>query len=180
MRRFIAAVAVLVLAGATGAQARPSLTSKYQHAYWQVVRMHGKPAAGRNIINRGYKAKGKPARPATKHEKAKSLRQLRRLAHPWTIVVPVPPAQPPSAVMATSSTSSLAQCIIRVESGGNTQARNGQYTGIAQWSPTIWARDGGLRYASSPTGASFEEQVAVLNYGLAHHGCGDWCPYDPC
>lgn len=175
----VGAVLVPTVASARGAH-HQGLSEKYQHAYWGVVRLHGKQAAGRNIVNRGVKYKGSPARPATKHEKAKSLRQLRRLAHPWTVAVPAPPSRPPAGVMSASSTSGLAQCIIRVESHGNTQAVNGQYSGIAQWSPTIWARDGGLRFASSPTGASYEEQVYVLNYGLAHHGCGDWCPYDPC
>lgn len=184
MRRLVVvALAALTIAGATGAQAAPhqSLTSKYQHAYWHVVRLHGREAAGRNIVNRGYKAKGKPARPATKHEKAKSLRQLRRLAHPWTVAVPIPPAQPPSAVMAASSTTGLAQCIIQNESSGIPTASNPSgHSGLAGWSAYVWARDGGLRYASTPTGASFEEQVAVLNTGLANHGCADWCPFDGC
>jgi hypothetical protein len=57
----------------------------------------------------------------------------------------------------------LAGCIIQHESGGNPQARNGQYQGLGQWSPAAWAQDGGTRYASSPLGASAAQQEAVLN-----------------
>jgi Transglycosylase-like domain len=67
-------------------------------------------------------------------------------------------ASPP----AVAAPSGLVACIISHESGGNPQATNGLYSGIAQWSPTAWAQDGGLRYASSPLGASYGEQLAVL------------------
>ncbi len=76
--------------------------------------------------------------------------------------------------------SPLARCIIHHESGGNPLAKNGQYKGIAQWSPYVWARDGGLRYGPTPHHATYAEQVAVLKVGLARHGCSDWCPFDPC
>lgn len=76
--------------------------------------------------------------------------------------------------------SPLARCIIRSESGGNPLAQNGQYKGIAQWSPEAWRRHGGLRYASTPHGATYAEQVQVLKMGLARYGCRDWCPFDPC
>jgi hypothetical protein len=65
------------------------------------------------------------------------------------------------AIVATPS-SGLEQCIIQHESGGNSQAVNGQYEGIGQWSPTAWAQDGGKRYAQTPLGASAAEQQAVL------------------
>ncbi len=58
--------------------------------------------------------------------------------------------------------SALASCIIQHESGGNPQAVNGQYSGIGQWSPYAWSEDGGRRYASTPLGASYNEQVTVL------------------
>lgn len=74
----------------------------------------------------------------------------------------------------------LARCIIRVESRGDTQARNGIHLGIAQWSPEAWARHGGRRYARTPLGASYSEQLAILESALRRFGCRDWCPFDPC
>lgn len=71
------------------------------------------------------------------------------------------PPRPPAVVLARSM-SALEACIISHESGGNPQATNGQYAGIGQWSPAAWAQDGGTRYASSPLGASYAEQEAVL------------------
>jgi Transglycosylase-like domain len=61
------------------------------------------------------------------------------------------------------SSGGLAGCIIQHESGGNPQARNGQYEGLGQWSPAAWAQDGGTRYAPSPSGASAAQQEAVLD-----------------
>ncbi len=58
--------------------------------------------------------------------------------------------------------STLEACIIQHESGGDPRAVNGQYEGIGQWEPAAWASDGGLRYASSPLGASYSQQEAVL------------------
>jgi hypothetical protein len=80
---------------------------------------------------------------------AKSLNHARR--HP---VVAVEAAAP--------GLSGHAQCIIQHESGGNSQAVNGQYEGIGQWSPDAWAEDGGHRFASTPLGASLAEQEIVL------------------
>jgi hypothetical protein len=75
--------------------------------------------------------------------------------------------------------STLAVCIIQRESGGNPGAVNGQYEGIAQWSLSSWAGGGGTRYSSTPLGASYHEQVAVLNYMLPAQA-GQWTPYDGC
>ena len=73
----------------------------------------------------------------------------------------------------------LASCIIQRESGGNPQAVNGQYTGLAQWSPSSWAGGGGTRYSSTPLGASYSEQVTVLNDMLPSQA-SQWTPYDGC
>src|SRR4051794_12354449 len=59
---------------------------------------------------------------------------------------------------ASASSNSLAQCIIHYESGGNTQAVNGSHMGIAQWTREAWQRHGGLRFSSTPLGATYEEQ----------------------
>lgn len=74
----------------------------------------------------------------------------------------------------------LMDCIMKHESTYNPLAQNGQYKGLAQWSPEAWARHGGLKYASTPHGASYWEQVQVLANGLRMYGCRDWCPFDPC
>ena len=69
------------------------------------------------------------------------------------------PPPPPVAQPA----SELASCIMYREATDNPEAVNGQYEGLGQWDATAWAEDGGLRYASTPLGASYSEQVAVLN-----------------
>ena len=74
----------------------------------------------------------------------------------------------------------LEACIIHHESTGNPLAQNGQYKGIAQWSPYVWARDGGRRFGPTPHHATYAEQVWVLKRGLRRYGCADWCPFDPC
>lgn len=72
------------------------------------------------------------------------------------------------------------RCIIHHESRGNPLATNGQYKGIAQWSPEAWARMGGLKFGPTPHHATYHEQVRVLKWGYARYGCQDWCPFDPC
>lgn len=74
----------------------------------------------------------------------------------------------------------LMSCIIHHESRGNPLAQNGQYKGIAQWSPEAWARHGGHKYGPTPFDATYWEQVQVLASGIRGWGCRDWCPFDPC
>jgi hypothetical protein len=90
-----------------------------------------------------------------------------RRAHP-----PAPPvAQPASA---------LASCIMFRESTDNAEAVNGSHEGLAQMSPTVWAEAGGTQYAATPLGASYSQQVEVLNWALAHGMANNWTPYDGC
>jgi hypothetical protein len=86
----------------------------------------------------------------------------------------------PKPVAREASLNGLASCIVHYESGGNPRAVNGIYGGIAQWSPEAWSRMGGTRFASTPTNATYAQQVQVLMDGLARFGCRDWCPFDPC
>lgn len=60
--------------------------------------------------------------------------------------------------------SSLEECVIRNESKGNSQAVNSSSgaAGIGQWIQSTWEADGGTRYASTPLGATREQQLAVL------------------
>lgn len=53
-------------------------------------------------------------------------------------------------------------CIIQKESGGDPNAVSGKYSGIGQWEQSRWESDGGLRYAPTPTQASYAEQEKVL------------------
>lgn len=74
----------------------------------------------------------------------------------------------------------LVACIIRYESGGDPGAVNGKYEGLGQWDHDAWVRDGGLRYAYSPLGASYSEQVAVLNQEVRDGTTSQQTDYDPC
>ena len=73
----------------------------------------------------------------------------------------------------------MEQCIIRVESGGNSQVMNssGHY-GLYQFSAGTWAGSGG-----NPADfghASVAEQRQVFRNAVAARGYSDWTPYDPC
>lgn len=78
-----------------------------------------------------------------------------------------------------ASVSGLARCIAHFESTDNPQATNGSHSGLGQWTAEAWARHGGLRFASSPTGATYDQQLIVIEQGLQRYGCRDWCPFDP-
>lgn len=60
--------------------------------------------------------------------------------------------------------SQLVQCIIQHESGGNSQAvsPNGVYKGIGQWQDSTWIADGGGRFAPTALGATYNEQLIIL------------------
>lgn len=175
MKKFTAAlfaacllVCVLSPVGANAHTKGTSWSHRILHDYYSVVRKLGKRAAGREIIRHGIRVNGK-VRPATKHEKAKFQRQLRKLLapppyHPLLQRTAVPPTQLPAGTASAGITvgSDHMACIIRKESGGNPKAGNGQYHGIGQWSPESWARNGGHRYASDPWGATYEQQLMVL------------------
>lgn len=188
MRVLLAVIAVSLVivvpatASADMADCPKKLEKTYSSFYKKVAKKHGKRAPGRNIRENGVLFRKVVFR-ATCGELRRSRSQLKKLnrREPYIAFSDVPPAQPPSGVRSVGmAPSGLASCIISAESGGNTQATNGQYGGIAQWSPEAWARHGGLRYASSPIGATYEQQLEVLNNGLKNYGCRDWCPFDGC
>lgn len=92
-----------------------------------------------------------------------------------------PVAQPKAATPAAHYTGSSAmqECIIRAESGGNSQIWNasGHY-GLYQFSEQTWAAHGG-----NPADfghASVAEQNAVFAQTVADDGYSDWTPYDGC
>jgi hypothetical protein len=182
-------ITVAVLAFACMAAGAPlasgqSPEAKYRALRAEVVKKHGKRAPGRNIVRDGVRTK-RGSRPARRADVATSIEVLRRM------LVPAPPPaagptmassglQSQASGSATSPSSGLAACIIQRESGGNTQATNGQYGGIAQWSPDAWRRHGGTQYAPTPQGASYSQQVSVLTHALANGRASEWRPYDGC
>jgi hypothetical protein len=133
--------------------------SEYLHAYHKVARRFGPRIPGRNIIRDGV-----THGILTDKKVTDSLAVLHRMLHPVPVSTPViPTATTPAATYASAApSSSLEACIISHESGGNSQAVNGQYEGIGQWSPASWAEYGGTQYSATPLGASYAEQEQVL------------------
>ena len=74
---------------------------------------------------------------------------------------------------------SMERCIIRAESGGNSQVMNssGHY-GLYQFSEQTWVGSGGS--AGSFGHASVSEQQRVFHNAVAARGYSDWTPYDGC
>lgn len=172
-------VALAAISAAPAEAKNTTLCYKAHGVRESVVKKHGKQAPGRNICRYGLRSGKKP----TVHQKAKYVRALKRLNYSpqFLTVTAGPPIQPPAATMSAHlAPAGTAACIVQHESGGNPTAQNGQYTGIAQWSPEAWQRHGGTKYAATPTGATKQQQLIVLNQGLSRYGCRDWCPYDGC
>ncbi|MET0604208.1 MAG: transglycosylase family protein [Baekduia sp.] len=193
MRLSLVATLATIVTGvfATPVPASP-LKERYSGLYHAVAKKHGDRAPGRNIRRLGvrYRWHSKDrqrahwaTRPARERELARSIRQLRLLLNPKPFLAVsagspfVPPAGTATARYAPTG---LAACIVHHESGGDPDAVNGSHTGIAQWDPHAWAKMGGLKFAPSPLGATYQEQLHVLSDGLARFGCVDWCPFDPC
>lgn len=180
----VLALCALMAAGAPSLQAK-TLKAKYRTLRSEVVQKHGKRAPGRNIVRDGVRTKH-GTRAARKADLAASIETFRNMLAP-----PPPPAPTSQSAPATSGlqsaatpsqspSSSLAACIISRESHGDTQATNGQYGGIAQWSPDAWRRHGGTQFAPTPQGASYSQQVSVLDHALQTGHAGEWTPYDGC
>lgn len=185
--------AITALAAAAPVQAhswRPdcsrALIRSANHHRHIVVKRSGQRAAGRNIVKWGVIGRNQHPHRASCHTVRKYRNQLivlhtvpkHTVGLARTASLPYTP--PAGAMTPTVAATGQAACIVSRESGGNPQAVNGQYKGIAQWSPEAWARMGGTRYAPTPLGASYQEQLNVLGSGLAKYGSGDWSPYDGC
>jgi hypothetical protein len=108
-----------------------------------VIKKHGKIAPGRNICRLGVQShfNHKWTRDATTTEKAKYIRTMRALITPppMMTVSAVPPRQPPAGTLSARATANLPSCTWVPESGGDYNARNGQYIGkyqigIGHWS----------------------------------------------
>jgi hypothetical protein len=99
----------------------------------------GVRAAGRDIIRKGIIKHGK-ARPATKSEKARFQRQLRKLLNPPSLMYTraVPPGQYPAGTQTAFNVAELPSCTWKPESGGDYNARNGIYWGKYQIGEDHW------------------------------------------
>lgn len=174
MKRIVLALGLVLALPASAVAQTPTQqhVHQYQALYHRAAHAFGKRTPGRNIVRDGT-VRGA----ASDSDVAKSIVVLKRM-----FVRPAPAPVPPPSMVGTSAgalttaatgpnmqgvapppaPSGLEQCIIQHESGGNSQAVNGQYEGIGQWSPSAWAEDGGTKYASSPLSASAAQQEAVL------------------
>lgn len=187
-KRHLAAIVVALtvavgLPAAAPAASHRTVCEKAWTARQQVIARHGGRAPGRNICRLGIRHSTGRVEDATYAQKRRYLTQLRKLVEPMpflSVRAGSPFQRPAGTATASYAPAGLAACIVHHESGGDPGAANGQYSGIAQWSPEAWGRMGGTRFASSPTGATYQQQLQVLNDGLARFGCRDWCPYDPC
>lgn len=92
---------------------------------------------------------------------------------------PAPRSEPASPPQTYHGSSSMQQCIINAESGGNSQITNssGHY-GLYQFSESTWEEYGGS--AGSFGNASVAEQNQVFDKAVATNGYSDWTPYDGC
>jgi hypothetical protein len=78
-----------------------------------------------------------------------------------------------------SGSGSMERCIIRAESGGNSQVMNGSgHYGLYQFSYSTWVSSGGS--GGSFGHASVSEQQRVFHNAVAARGYSDWTPYDGC
>jgi hypothetical protein len=134
MQRPIAAASaalVCLLGITTSASAETRLERAYSANYHAVAKKHGARAPGRNIRKLGVRyvwhsldgtRKHWATRPARRADLARSLRQLKRLLHPFTSASP--PRQPPAGVLTPSTGYAIPDYIVQCESGGDPQAVN--------------------------------------------------------
>ena len=137
-----------------------------------------------NISNPDAIVAGQKLRLSTWHPH-KAWLQRAAMAAAGPVLAAPPSSQSPSSLpVATSSTSSYPSyssggvnwdAIAACESGGNwgTSTGNGFYGGL-QFSQGTWDAYGGSQYASSASGASRSQQIAVAQRVLAGQGIGAW------
>ena len=184
----LVATASLVLAPSVEAkeEKHPTLSQKYSRLYYAVKHRHGTRAPGRNIRRHGVRYDSKAnnrrgpwkVREATKHEIAKSVRQLRTLLAPSRALLvrrAVPPSRPPSGVMSSAQHAPAGGVLDRIaacESGGNPRAvnPNGHY-GKYQFDYQTWSSVGG---SGNPAAASEAEQDMRAAKLYSQRGSSPW------
>jgi LysM repeat protein len=96
-----------------------------------------------------------------------------------TAATAAPASHTSAAQVSVSSYSGFQACVIRAESGGNSQVMNstGHY-GLYQFSSSTWAAYGGN--PADFGNASVAEQNQVFANAMAAGGQSNWSPYDGC
>ena len=134
-----------------------------------------------NISNPDAIVAGQKLRLSTWHPHKAWLRRAAMAAAGPVLAAPSSSQSPSSLPVATSSYPSYSgggvnwDAIAACESGGNwgTSTGNGFYGGL-QFSQGTWDAYGGSQYASSASGASRSQQIAVAQRVLAGQGIGAW------
>lgn len=135
--------------------------AQYSASYHTARSKFGPRAVGCNLVGR----RGSCHSRTTDEDLVRSLGVLHRMLRPapvGVVVGYVATQVNTRATLTVTPASGLAACIVRQESGGNPQAVNGRYSGIGQWEQSRWLADGGGRYAPTPLGATYAEQLSVL------------------
>lgn len=133
---------------------------QYLLAYKFVQQKFGERAPGCNLVRK----RGSCHHRATDRDVVSSYATLQQMLTPrLTVRVGSSVAHLGYNATLDYPASSLARCIIQAESSGNPLAVNGKYMGIGQWEKSRWLSDGGGRYAPTPLGATYSQQVAILN-----------------
>lgn len=199
MRRLtLAASLVLAVAVPGVATARPRADHQAPVRHGQrCVRPDGSPVLYTVAMDtRAARAVYGDTTPATNHEHA----MLHRLA----TCQRVPPAtrfavrfnrtqahaqyvrlHPPDATPAPAS--GLVKCIVDHETSpphDPQTVNSSDHMGIGQWAESTWLADGGGRYAHTPLGATYNEQLQIIEDVVAGRVPGEsahqWTDFDPC
>lgn len=164
-----------------------SLTHKAKYLRAKVKQKHGAKAAGRDIIRHGVRychnhrdaKRHCHVRAATKKDKAKYIRQLRKLLRPQRYstltTTATPPSQPPAGTAtATGRVTGGHLAVIRqCESGGNYRAISpgGKYRGAYQFDYGTWRSVGGTGDPAAASPAEQDKRAAIL---YAQRGAQPW------
>lgn len=180
----VTALVHLAVATHTPVVHQPTVCEKAFATRAIVVQRFNRSAAGRNICRFGVKHSDASVTHASYDQKRRYLFQLRALTGKqgrYLRLTPALPKQRPGGTMTPKwEPVDLAACIVHHESGGDPRASNGTHWGIGQWDLPTWRAHGGLKYAKSPLGATYDQQLEILTTALERFGCSAWCPFDPC
>jgi hypothetical protein len=188
MQRPLAAASaalVCLLGITTSASAETRLERAYSANYHAVAKKHGARAPGRDIRKLGVRyvwhsldgtRKHWATRPARRADLARSLRQLKRLLHPFTSASP--PRQPPAGVLTPRTGYAIPAYIVDCESGGDPQAVNvhnpDRPAGIYQMTTDTWLGYGGGQFAPTADLATPSQQGIIAARLWADRGSTPW------
>lgn len=188
MRRYVALlVAVIFVLGSACA------TVAFHHQRQSGPRLHGAQLAARSV-HLLRPASDRASRGESRQPLVDELAQLRRarvralrahLKHQRRVLVArrarraaAERARHLAALVSSDShvwaTQPYAEQVSYCESSGNIRAVNGQYLGKWQMDASFWSTYGGLRFASSPLGATEAQQDQVAWTGWKARGWEPW------